>query len=1509
MHLPHSIHRLSRNPSRLVPTVVMLFTPLLAIGQVKTSPDPAVRQSALYDRLAEPAAASSLKLSDEQRAQIAELLKQRDAALANAAEEQKAGLISQTDEQLRSVLTDEQREMFSALFLKRLEFNFQYQKWADVLEWIAEESGLSLVMDAPPAGTFNYSDSKEYSPTEAIDLLNGWLQTKNYSLVRRDRLLMLLDLTDGVPVGVIPRVAVDELPSRGRFELVSVLVPLGERPPEGAVAEIKPLLGRHGTTEPLPQTKQLLITDTAGNLLAIRALVESLPVPSPPPAPPKPPDPVLAVYPLQHANPAKVGDVLREILSGKIVVDEAASQVSVNAVPADQDRAKAIIAQLEANQGPEKQPRLETYPAPRNSAAEVIATLQLVAPGSQLRINAASQQLQVWAAPQDQQKIRETLAQLGTSSRDGGQSQLEVYPVSGVAPQAAMTALTTVMPGIRVTVDAAGHKLIVVGSLAEHQAVARLIEQLQSPGDPRLATTVKTYPLTRIDSSVTSLLSTLVPNAQVSVDNKGTKLVVVASGADHERIAGILEQVGDEDTALKRSMVSYPLDRQLDLATVTSLLSTIVPRVQVTSDAANHRLLIVATVDDHQTVASTIEQVAKDAGVELPQLEFYTLEKVDGARAVPILQPLVPAAQITFDAPLKRLSVIARPADHQSIKQTLSKLEEVSQEPEDRALKVYDVSPTQKSRFSSLAAGLASELTHMQVLNDAEPGELAIWATPSEHAVVENVLRQLERDLPDELTPKLVSYPLLKTDAATLSTVLTPLFPNVRINVDPKANRLLIWARPAEHETLRQALQELDTDAPVESEFKLMAYPVDGVTPEIAAQMIQSELPGLTVITDPTAKALIIRARGREHERIAAMLDAVKGSRLGTRERSVVVYPSIPGDPNEIYNFFARSIPSASVLVDRATGRMSVWASAAEHAQISHAVADMIGTGEGGLKAVLKTYLVHNAPPGTVSTLVSQVVPTAKLAVSVDGRHLSVWARETDHDVIQGVINGLAVGPDGGEQRSVAVFNVKPIGTGAARSLLAPIVPQVTFADVPDGSALLAWVNETDRQRIEAALAQVLGDKTLSGVRELKIYDLNSVGGAKAQQVLTSTMPTVSFTSTDGGKTVVVWARHSEHEQIQATISELAETQPFRDDRAMELYSLRDLGPNVTGMLSTLVPGAQISPGPQPDQIAVTARAEDQQKVAEIIGRLKDSSRPRYRTIAAYDIGRADPEAVRQIMQPLVDADVQITVDAKTRRVFVRTYTDRLEGIEAVVKRITEQQGSADSLTTRTYQLNQGEADEAQEVLQALMPAATLVTDNDKKVLAATATAEQHELIESVVEDMRGAFGADGTSQPMTYALQTADPDSTLLTLRNLFVRSPEVSLSVDRPTRTLIAIARPDQQETIRTLIEQLDRGDDAGRQRTVEVYPMRGTDSGTAIAIVRTLLESIDPDAKVAYNPQTRQVVVTTRAEGHARVREMTAALGTPETRDVEVFQLERMEPFTARLAVDGLFSDGRT
>ena len=138
--------------------------------------------------------------------------------------------------------------------------------------WIGlRQAGLSLVVNEPPPGTFTYSDSKSYSPVQALDLLNGVLITRGFTLVRRERMLICLDLSEGVPSGMLPRVLIEDLDQYGNFELVQVMFPLGGRPAPGVAEEITPLIGNFGEAVALPQTKQLLVWTTAGKMRAVSA--------------------------------------------------------------------------------------------------------------------------------------------------------------------------------------------------------------------------------------------------------------------------------------------------------------------------------------------------------------------------------------------------------------------------------------------------------------------------------------------------------------------------------------------------------------------------------------------------------------------------------------------------------------------------------------------------------------------------------------------------------------------------------------------------------------------------------------------------------------------------------------------------------------------------------------------------------------------------------------------------------------------------------------------------------------------------------------------------------------------------------------------------------------------------------------------------------------------------------------------------------------------------------------
>lgn len=311
-----------------------------------------------------------------------------------------------------------------------LRFAFRYQPWQDVLQWFADQAGLSMIMDNPPPGTFNYTDERTFTPAQAIDLLNGVLLTKGYTLVRRDRMLMVINLEDKIPPNLVSTIPQEELDARGEFELVNVVFQLDKFEPAQAEAEIKRLIGPQGNVVVLPTTKQISITETAGKLRTIRKIIQRV------------------------EDPAG-------LLSGKLEIYE-----FKNLVP---DEALPVIRQL--------------LDIPADGYASSDGTLRIAADpmGMRLFYSGSSEKVA---------KVKQILTSIdvppgGAAGEAGAVEtlQLEVYPITVADPQSVlqvMQTLLTGLPGVRLSIDAKTNSLIALAKPSDHKTIRATVDQMQA---------------------------------------------------------------------------------------------------------------------------------------------------------------------------------------------------------------------------------------------------------------------------------------------------------------------------------------------------------------------------------------------------------------------------------------------------------------------------------------------------------------------------------------------------------------------------------------------------------------------------------------------------------------------------------------------------------------------------------------------------------------------------------------------------------------------------------------------------------------------------------------------------------------------------------------------------------------------------------------------------------------------------------------------------------------------
>ncbi len=148
---------------------------------------------------------------------------------------------------------------------KTVSFVFEDKPWGQVLDWFAKESGLLLITTIKPTGSLTLKSHRQYTIPEVVDLLNEALATQKYVLIRREQSFGIYPADEKIDTTLISRITPEELPSRGKSEIVQVVIPIKTITADDIVPQVKKLISNFGEVAPFG-TNQLILTDKAGNI-------------------------------------------------------------------------------------------------------------------------------------------------------------------------------------------------------------------------------------------------------------------------------------------------------------------------------------------------------------------------------------------------------------------------------------------------------------------------------------------------------------------------------------------------------------------------------------------------------------------------------------------------------------------------------------------------------------------------------------------------------------------------------------------------------------------------------------------------------------------------------------------------------------------------------------------------------------------------------------------------------------------------------------------------------------------------------------------------------------------------------------------------------------------------------------------------------------------------------------------------------------------------------------------
>ncbi len=1383
---------------------------------------------------------------------------------------------------------------------KQLRFTFRYQRWADVLEWFAEQADLSLVMDAPPPGSFNYSDSREYPVSEALDLLNSVLLTKGYTLIRRERMLTLIDLSGEFPEGLIPKVTVEEAKKRGKHELVTVELDMGRREPDMVTAAVQPLLGPYHKLLAVAPTKQLFVTDRAGVVSEVSKVVESLPErKSEPPAPPPPkPEPKeLKIYPIDKANPEALMAILEKLVAGaQLVYDPNLNQLDAHATATQHTVIQAILDQVNSAAAVERERRVDVYrldpPAPESGAgAKLVEAFKAIVPKATVSIQEDGAAMIVWASPAEHETIKAAMSKLGGGfSGDPLTSpQLEMYRLTRVDPTKLIEMLEKLVPDAKLSYDERSRSLIALAKPSDQQAIRATLEQVQAEGDaqrsnpPRFETyDVRTGGTAAASDAMIAQVQPLVPEAKLTFDARTNRLVVYGTEQEQQLVKAALEKLGMEKAAADgRTMEAYPLDGA-DLTATQTLLQQLVPLAEFTPDATQQRLYALAAAADHERIKTTLEKLRPNpADPQAPQLRFYPFELEPPADVLDLLAKIAPQAKITVDKNNERLMVVAPPTSQTAVETAFQQFQKEKPAKGKPELATY---PLKSATATGMAEGLQTRYPQAQIVLDATAKRLLVWASPEDHALLKAEIEKLQAEPAAEQQPQFEIHELRPGAAATVETAVTQLqsvVPEAKITADARANRLIVYGTAEEQQRVKAALDKLGLAKAAEDDRTMEAYPLAGADLTATQTLLQQMTPLAEFTADVTQQRLIVVASAADHERIKTTLEKLRPNPADPQAPQLRFYPFEQTPPPEVLELLAKVDPQAKITVDADNERLMVLAPANSQTAIETAFQQFQKATPAKGEPELATYTITSSDPASLLELLKARYPKAQLVLDAPNKRLLVWAPPEEQAELATSIKTLEAAPAAEDQPRFESYPLHGFATAAeASTLLAslqPLVPNARFTNDSKVKNLIVWAAEKEHEIVRRALERLGQGQAPQNTPQLEIHRLVKVDADTTLALLQKLTPDAQLTLDAKSNNLIALAVPADQQLIRATLEQLQPGLSGDAGPAVRFHPLvREPAEGLLSILKQMVPAAEVTPDAENKRLIAVATAADHEAIQKIIEQYESSTPPEEpRKLAVYPVTAAQKkrfEAVLPSLQTEMPGLQLLSADDPGALTVWARPSEQLK-IAELIQQLKQDVPETEQLQLVAYTCAVADPTTISTFVTTLFPDAKFVVDAKSRRILVWARPEDHEKIKPALEQLgSGAAAGDFQPQFQAYSLSKVDPTVAVPLLQE---QLPDAKIVADATSKRVLVWASTADHVVIAKAIEQLQSGADDQYKPRLVVYPRGEADPQTLLQ----MLTSLVPTARLAVDAQTGGLAAWATPDDQETIRKAVEEMSKEE------------------------------
>ncbi len=1143
----------------------------------------------------------------------------------------------------------------------------------------------------------------------------------------------------------------------------------------------------------------------------------------------------IVVHPLQTAAPSTVIAVLNEVFPEvRATVNASGNQLVLSMTAEMKEPVLSLLAQLDGS--------LEFMPVTKTPSAPLLQSIRAVAPRATVIVDTENSQIMLQGAAADIEKIKKIIAQAETTVPE----EVLVHTLKHVASTTVLGILQEMYPDISVRDDAENDRLIIRLRPEQKDPVATLLARLDAADPDREKRFFKSYPL---DTGFYSIranwsryrpvefigdLEKLVPKAKLSFDEDSQQIIVWGTEEEHKIIGEALGNLSDDGK--EKSFGRFPLRRipeYILIAAIHRLYPTVIPSYDWRSQSLiveGHPRILQKITELIETL-DPVEQTEHD-----PTVCFYALNAEPTPVLLQGLWRLVPTAMIVGDEEAKQLMVVAKPAEQKIIEANVKTIVSTFTAPEEPMLFIYPATPRHRERLEAFVKTAAADLKGVAIVPDKATDQVSVWAKPSEHKLIAEILKQMESSQENEPLRKLAVFQMSIGDLETAQEVMAVSHPDATVFADTQGNRLLVWATETE---LQKVQTTLDTQGSLDSRT-MVAYPVAGAEPETLVKVINDVFTGLKITPEPQTRRILVWASPDEHVQVAEIVEQTNKKEDPNSElaEKFVAYSSAGLDPTTITPLFKALIPNADVYADTSADKITVRARMREHEQIKD-LFEQLRQKDEKLRPVLVVY-----PTGETSPVMLEAMLRAQLqnAESLTSDEIVIqlgyryyyermpWSQNYYDNQGAKKVGYYKVDP---ETQSVHVFV-----SGDDQADVAKAIEQ-----------LVAVGNQLDFQ-------PTVRRYSLDEMSVWDIYDLlYKIAPSGNFQFIYNYTPSTSDDDWYAGyrasyRDFLAYTRESEHEKIDALVREMNDKVGSGKKEMLSILVpensgfARDL---VVTTIKKMFPDSSPMPGGAPNQILVWATKQRLEKVRQMVD---------------------------EVCQPLPDAQKTVLKSYPLQYVRVEDARDWLKAICP--------NASFDPTLTEEQQTQQRRF--RQNVV------------GETKILHVLATPLEHLEIEKAIRELDRDLPAAQKPTPRSYALSDYPPSTFNPLYRSIIQAFPNAVVTIGAEQQSIMVVAAEDDHKQIVTFLAAY-REDRESKRESLEVYSLKKLNYYKVVPLLQRIAP---PPAQIFAGSKPEQVAVWATPRDHediavALTKLETAAVETDYNK-LRVYKVDDKKAYTA-------------